>query len=298
MKRPSFQFYPDDWTGNANLRRCSPAARGVWVDVLCLMHDQEEYGVLRWPLKEIAQAAGASMAHVRELVEKRVLKGIDKGECEAFVYVPRSGRRDGEPVTLIAVQAGPIWYSTRMVRDEYVRTIRAESSGNGGAPKDPPKPSPKGGFGDTKGEPIGGGLGPRASPSPSPTTCIDSEAKASAAPSTAKDRIWQFGPALLGEKGRPLLGQLVAKHGEDVVDRAIAATLAEQPGEPRSWLVKACETEAKRHQRAEQLGGGDLLDDPRPQWALTAGFSTRFEAENEGCTPRNAHQFRDGRRVQ
>ena len=168
MKRPSFQFYPDDWTGNANLRRCSPAARGVWVDVMCLMHDQEDYGVLRWPLKDIAQAAGASLAHVRELVEKRVLKGIDSGECESFVYVPRSGRKDGDPVTLVPTQAGPIWYSSRMVKDEYVRTIRAESTGSGGSPKGAPKPP----FGEGKGEPIGVGFGPRASPSPSPTTCI------------------------------------------------------------------------------------------------------------------------------
>lgn len=298
MKRPSFQFYPDDWTGNANLRRCSPAARGVWVDVMCLMHDQEEYGILRWPLKEIAQAAGASMAHIRELVEKNVLKGIDKGECESFVYVPRSGRKDGDPVTLVPTQAGPLWYSSRMVKDEYVRTIRAEAAGNGGAPKPTSQPSPKVGFGETKGEPIGGGFGPRASPSPSPTTCIDSEAKASAAQSTAKDRVWTFGPALLGEKGRSLLGQLVNKHGEEVVDRAIASAMREQPGEPKAWLVKACETEAQLQRRAEQLGGGDLLDDPKPQWALDAGFCTRFEAENEGCTPRNAHQFRDGRRVQ
>lgn len=129
-------------------------------------------------------------------------------------------------------------------------------------------------------------------------TGIYSEAKASAAPSTAKDRVWTFGPALLGEKGRSLLGQLVNKHGEDVVDRAIASAMREQPGEPKAWLVKACETEAQLQRRAEQFGGGNLLDDPKPQWALDAGFGTRFEAENEGCTPRNAHQFRDGRRVQ
>ena len=182
MKRPSFQFYPDDWTGNANLRRCSPAARGVWVDVMCLMHDQEEYGVLRWPLKDIAQAAGASMSHVRELVEKHVLKGIDKGECEPFVYVPRSGRKDGDPVTLVPTQTGPIWYSSRMVKDEYVRTIRAESGGNGGAPKGAPKPP----FGDAKGEPKGGGFGPRASPSPSPIPPPEEEEATSGEVATAR----------------------------------------------------------------------------------------------------------------
>lgn len=124
-KRPSFQFYPGDWKSNANLRRCSPAARGVWMDILGVLHDSDEYGVARWPLKELARAAGAAMAHTKELVEKLVLKGSDTS-TEAFIYTPRSGRRDGDPVTLIPAQTGPLWYSSRMVKDEYVRSIRGE----------------------------------------------------------------------------------------------------------------------------------------------------------------------------
>jgi len=152
MKRPSFQFYPGDWTGNSNLRRCTHAEKGAWLEVMCLMHDQEdEYGVLRWPLKEVAQAAGCTVATLKSLIAKGVLKGDDKKLEEAFVYVPRSARKDGEPVTLIEPQDGPLWFSSRMVKDEYVRTIRGESSRFGDdeddapkdAPKDPPKRAPK-----------------------------------------------------------------------------------------------------------------------------------------------------------
>lgn len=128
MKRPAFQFYPGDWQRNANLRRCSPAARGVWVDIMCLLHDSDEYGVLRWPLADIAQAAGAQLSLVRELVQKQVFKGADEGQCPELVYVPRSGRVDGNPVTLIAAQMGPIWYSSRMVKDEYVRNHAGSST--------------------------------------------------------------------------------------------------------------------------------------------------------------------------
>lgn len=128
MKRPSFQFYPADWTGNSNLRRCSHAEKGIWVDVLCLMHDQEEYGVIRWSMKEIAQAVGCTVSALRALVAKGVLKGSDDTLIEPFIYVPRSGRKDGEPVTLVASQAGPIWYSSRMVKDEYVRIHAGASS--------------------------------------------------------------------------------------------------------------------------------------------------------------------------
>lgn len=129
MKRPSFQFYPADWQGNSNLRRCSHEEKGIWTDVMCLLHDQEEYGVLRWPLKEIAQAVGTTLPKLKGLTTKGVLKGADAGEtCAAYIYTPRSGRKDGEPVTLVPEQQGPIWYSSRMVRDEYVRTNAGAST--------------------------------------------------------------------------------------------------------------------------------------------------------------------------
>lgn len=149
MKRPSFQFYPGDWQSNSNLRRCSHAEKGIWIDVMCLLHDQEEYGIVRWPLKEIAQAVNCSMAALKGIVSKGILKGAEPGQkTEAFVYVPRSGRKDGDPVTLVEIQDGPIWYSSRMVKDEYVRTIRGESSRFGATDGDSPKDAPKPPFGD------------------------------------------------------------------------------------------------------------------------------------------------------
>ena len=145
MRRPSFQFYPADWAGNTNLRRCTHAEKGVWVDILCLMHDNKhEYGVLRWPLAEISQAVGCELKVLRSLAAKEVLKGSDE-QVHEFVYVPRTGGKDGDPVTLIEKQAGPLWYSSRMVRDEYIRQHR------GGATrfrKAKPKAAPKPPFGD------------------------------------------------------------------------------------------------------------------------------------------------------
>lgn len=139
MKRPAFQFYTADWQGNSKLRRCSHAQKGIWVDVLCLMHDSDEYGVLRWPLEDIAQAIGCTVKALREVVTKGVLKGAELGEnIEAFIYTPRHAGKDGEPVVLIPAQDGPIWYSSRMVRDEYVRSKRGEGTRFG----DEPKPTP------------------------------------------------------------------------------------------------------------------------------------------------------------
>lgn len=148
MRRPSFQFYPADWLGNTNLRRCSHSEKGAWIDVMCLLHDSEEYGVLRWPLKEIAAAASCKLSDLKGLINKGVLKGGDDFLRQPFIYTPRSGRQDGTPVVLIGEQAGPLWYSSRMVRDEYVRTIRGDSSRFSGTPKPSPTDSPKPPFGD------------------------------------------------------------------------------------------------------------------------------------------------------
>ncbi|WP_187612983.1 hypothetical protein [Paraburkholderia sp. 31.1] len=149
MKRPSFQFYPGDWTSNGKLRRCSHSEKGIWIDVLCLLHDQEDYGTVRWPLRDIAQAVHCTLAALRMLADKRILKGGDVGEpVEPYVYVPRSGRREGTPVVLVCEQTGPVWYSSRMVRDEYVRTIRGNSSRFGAAEGDAPNPAPKPSLGD------------------------------------------------------------------------------------------------------------------------------------------------------
>lgn len=126
MKRPSFQFYPADWKNNAKLRRCSEAARGAWIDVLCLMHDSDEYGVLRWPLSDIARAAGVPLKLLKELADRDVLKGGDKG-CEAYIHTPIHARKKGEPVTLLEKTDGCCWYSSRFLTDEWRRSV---SGGN------------------------------------------------------------------------------------------------------------------------------------------------------------------------
>lgn len=163
MKRPSFQFYPGDWRNNAKLRRCSEGARGVWMDILCVLHDSDEYGVCRWPLADLARAAGAPLKLVKELVAKEVLKGADKGAAP-YVYTPRHAGKDGDPVTLVEPCDGPCWYCSRFVRDEWVRSRRGSSS-HFTTDNQPPKSTPKG--------------APDGTPNPSPDTSPNTAPKPS-----------------------------------------------------------------------------------------------------------------------
>lgn len=173
MNRPSFQFYPADWLGNSNLRRCSHAEKGVWIDVMCLMHDSEEYGILRWSLKEIAQAIGCKLADLKSLISKGVLKGDDKHLSDPLVYVPVSGRKKGPAIILIEEATGPIWYSSRMVIDEYKRNVR-------GGFGDTPNHAPKG----TNGECINDAPNPSPSHAGAPRAAVSSSSSSSVKPKT------------------------------------------------------------------------------------------------------------------
>lgn len=155
----------------------------------------------------------------------------------------------------------------------------------------------------------------------SPNPSEDSEAKASGAaapvgrvddlaakapqtaltekPLTAKDRVWLLGVALLGDGARGLLGKLSKAHGDDVLADVLAEATLERPVEPKAWVTAACAAKAKDRQKSNghHQAPVDLLDDPRPEWAIGAGFPDRFNAENAGCNRFNAKHFRDGRRV-
>lgn len=176
MKRPSFQFYHGDWRSNAKLRRCTDAQRGIWLEVMCLMADEDEFGMLRWPLKDVSNAVPCRIAELRILIARGVLKGADVGEtCQEVVYTPRHAGRDGTPIVLIPEQSGPIWYSSRMVRDAYIASTRGKGTRFGDAPKATPT------------QRVGDGLSSSTSSSPSVKDLEPSAAPAAEVPDGTPD---------------------------------------------------------------------------------------------------------------
>lgn len=115
MKLPAFQFYPADWMKDPNLRRCTHAAKGVWIDILCLMSECEERGVLMtnghvWDDEEIALAVGGDKQLVLSCIFELTLKGVS------------NRRPDGALIC------------RRMVRDERKRILCKEAGKRGGNP--------------------------------------------------------------------------------------------------------------------------------------------------------------------
>ena len=103
MKRPSFQFYPSDWLNNSKLRLATWEAKGLWIDLLCYMHNDYHYGYL---------CVGEK--YLRENEIKRLLNANTKRFNRVFI----------ELKTLdIIVDDELGFYSPRMVRDEYIRKV-------------------------------------------------------------------------------------------------------------------------------------------------------------------------------
>ena len=115
MKRPSFQFYPADWLRDTALRSCSTGARGLWIDMICFMHEGNPYGHLKVGNKVILSTNLASMVGA---TLKDVIDWLEELH-QAGVYELGEG--------------GQI-YSKRMVRDEILRNKRAEGGKLGGNP--------------------------------------------------------------------------------------------------------------------------------------------------------------------
>ena len=110
-KLPGFLFYPGDWLKDPELRRCTKAEKGVWIDMLAVAFECADRGVFAtggepWKDKEIAEAIGGSIAKNLTCLRELLRKGV--------------ARRN---------ELGAI-YSSRMVRDEQERRTNSARKQN------------------------------------------------------------------------------------------------------------------------------------------------------------------------
>jgi len=115
MKRPSFQFYPGDWLRDTGLRSCSAAARGLWMDILCFMHEGSPYGYLKVNHKVIlppnlARMCGLTLEETEGCLAELAEAGVFETDADGVIF------------------------SRRMIRDEELRNKRAACGHLGGNP--------------------------------------------------------------------------------------------------------------------------------------------------------------------
>ena len=100
MINPYIPFYPRDWLAEYRLRMLSPADRGIWIDLLCLMAMAEPYGHLANMGKPIGDAEICRILGIDEPTYKGSLKRLcDAGVCdvgEDGIVMSRRLIRDNE----------------------------------------------------------------------------------------------------------------------------------------------------------------------------------------------------------
>lgn len=115
-KLPAFQFYPADWRKDPGVQSLSFHDRGVWFEILCLMHESEQRGKLLLGGQPMPDAALAR------------LLGLDKQNLTNTISTLISyGVASRCPDTGALI-------SRRMVRDEELRKVRQNAGKLGGNP--------------------------------------------------------------------------------------------------------------------------------------------------------------------
>lgn len=116
MKMPAFQFYPADWRKDPGVQALNRHDRSVWFDMLCIMHESDERGVLLLAGRPIPEDALARMLNLDNQTFNQTLTNI-------LTYGVASRREGDEAI-----------YCRRMVKDESLCQLRREAGKKGGNP--------------------------------------------------------------------------------------------------------------------------------------------------------------------
>ncbi len=115
-KLPAFLFFPGDWRRDPGVQQLSFEHRGIWLEILCLMHFCERRGVLllngaAMPTDGLARALGLNKQTVESCISTLLATGVASREETTGALVCR-----------------------RMVKDERLRQIRSRAGRMGGNP--------------------------------------------------------------------------------------------------------------------------------------------------------------------
>lgn len=94
MSQPWIKFYPRDWRGDQALRVVSLAARGLWMEMLCIMHEATPYGHLvigGQPVKydALARFVGAGVEEIQALLVELRDAGVTRQTRGGVIYSKR-----------------------------------------------------------------------------------------------------------------------------------------------------------------------------------------------------------------
>ena len=75
MKLHWIKFFTGDWLKDPAVSLCSPAARGIWMDLLCAMHESGQRGQLRGTNDQLARLARCQPAELAQALTELQTSG-------------------------------------------------------------------------------------------------------------------------------------------------------------------------------------------------------------------------------
>jgi hypothetical protein len=301
------KFWWEDWLSDPALRFCSAAARGVWMDLLCMAHKGTPYGHVtvngRVPTdRQISSIVGVPVDELAPLL-------IELEECGVFSRRGSSGLDQKTSSTIAWLETeghfqpceDGVIFSRRMVRDIAAHIKGKEMGAKGGNPALIGEVNSVGHEVD-KQPPYEGGLTPPLTTPPDPLEAKRLEAKkereeksrpssdavASPKPTQASllpeppkpppttgQLLWSEGLdtfcRLTGgspSKARPAFRKLELIAGPEALLDVLRDCAENPPRQAFSWITKACEERAKKAAGPRLVFSQEI--DPMDDWGVQA----------------------------
>ncbi len=114
-KLPAIQFYIGDWRKDPGVQSLDYEIRGVWFEILMLMHESNTRGLLllnnqKMPTKALSQLLGLDNNKTKQIISKLLSYGVASTDEKTGAL-----------------------YCRRMLRDENLRKVRADAGKLGGS---------------------------------------------------------------------------------------------------------------------------------------------------------------------
>lgn len=231
------KFWPQDWQNDTALATCSIGARGLWISLICVMHQSEPYGHLTVngrpaTMKQIAALARVTVKEAETLLDELEAAGAFSRTDDGVIFSRRMVRDE---------EASLQGRENIAKRKDHVKASRVEGSNS------PPSTSP----------PNRGAASTPSKEATSPPNTLEAEAESDsepigsapvgAGPPDARAQLWTTGlsqfRALTGKsdpQSRRALGGLLKSANDDcgLVNSALAEAADLRPIEPMAWLTR------------------------------------------------------------
>jgi len=87
-KQPALLFYTGDWIKDPAVSACTPATRGIWIDLLCAMHELNRSGQLRGTKDQLSRIARCQTAEFElALTELQITGAADVEERNEIITI-------------------------------------------------------------------------------------------------------------------------------------------------------------------------------------------------------------------